>query len=102
MIRRRVINGQTYVLTRRGWRLVMNGYIRTRKGWRKLRRQPSRRQQPAPITATTEIAATAVPEPPRHQWLSVAVRGRRQSARFIGSQVTSRPANPMSLWQPFV
>lgn len=38
MIRRRVIAGQTYIMTRRGWRMVKDGMIRTRKGWRLMRK----------------------------------------------------------------
>jgi hypothetical protein len=66
MIRRRIVQGQVYVLTRRGWRLVLNGYIRTRKGWRKLRPRPGRRKQPAASPATeppAPIAAPAITDP---------------------------------------
>ena len=49
MTRRRVVNGQVFLWTRRGWRLVKDGYIRTRRGWRKMRARPGRRRVPAAI-----------------------------------------------------
>ena len=68
MIRRRVHQGQAYILTRAGWRAVRDGYILTRKGWRKLRRRAGRRR------SSNEIPITDAPAPvvmlsPRRQWL---------------------------------
>jgi len=78
MIRRRVIDGQTYIRVRSGgWRLVVNGYIRTRRGWRKLRRAGKGGRGRPVYAAVSAITETAVPssieqpaaEPPRHrQW----------------------------------
>jgi len=80
MIRRRVINGQTYIRVRSGgWRLVVNGYIRTRRGWRKLRRvgKGGRRRSTTAVPVAARIAETVAPsvieqpgaESPRHrQW----------------------------------
>lgn len=78
MTGRRVHNGQVYVWTRRGWRLVRDGYIRTRRGWRKLRRRPGRGWNPAaastygapsPTTATTtEAPAAAMPGRQPRRW----------------------------------
>jgi hypothetical protein len=66
MIRRRVIGGQVFILTRRGWRLVLNGYIRTRKGWRKMRRRPGRRRQPAAAPVIEKLMPATLPS--RRQW----------------------------------
>jgi len=99
MTGRRIHNGQVYVWTRRGWRLVRDGYIRTRKGWRRMRRRPGRRPQPAaappteqfpPITATTGAPARLSPEPAHGQWV-----GKYEALRVRDEEgVTSRVALP--------
>jgi hypothetical protein len=66
MIRRRVVQGQVFILTRRGWRLVLNGYIRTRKGWRRMRRRPGRRRAPAVLPITDPVPPAVLPS--RDQW----------------------------------
>jgi hypothetical protein len=73
MTRRRVVNGQTYILTRRGWRLVFNGCIRTRRGWRKLRQRPRSpkptpthdKEQPEQIAALTIFETGVMTDPPQ-------------------------------------
>ncbi len=72
--KRRVLDGEVYLWTRRGWRLVRDGMIRTRRGWRKMR-QPSRRtsptSKPLPTPATPPITDPTQPieaTPSRHQW----------------------------------
>lgn len=70
MNRRRVVNGQVFIWTRRGWRLVLNGYIRTRKGWRKMRRRPTgTRRQPAAVPVIEQPAPITTPSaaPSRQQ-----------------------------------
>jgi hypothetical protein len=61
MNRRHVVNGQVFIWTRRGWRMVLNGYIRTRKGWRLMRRRPGRAHQvgEAPASEQAETVAPA-------------------------------------------
>ena len=68
MIRRRVHQGQAYILTRRGWRAVRNGYILTRKGWRKLRQRAGRRRSSTEIPIIETATAVAMLSP-RRQWL---------------------------------
>lgn len=37
IIRRRVVNGKTFILTKKGkWRLIANGMMLTKKGWKPL------------------------------------------------------------------
>ncbi len=61
MSKRRVVNGHVYIWTRRGWRLVKDGYIRTRKGWRMMRRRPGRRRQSAAASEIEQHAPITVP-----------------------------------------
>jgi hypothetical protein len=60
MSKRRVVGGQTYIWTRRGWRLVKDGMIRTRRGWRKMRRRAvTLKPAVTPDIAAVEIRDTA-------------------------------------------
>ena len=71
MKRRRVVNGQVFLWTRRGWRLVKDGYIRTRRGWRKMRARPGPRAGPlagrGPAPASIPVIEPAQPAAARAQ-----------------------------------
>ena len=62
--KRRIANGEVYIWTRRGWRLVRNGFIRTRRGWRKQRKPPQgtrSKQTPSPLSDPQPITVPAMP-----------------------------------------
>jgi hypothetical protein len=61
MNKRRVVNGHIYIWTRRGWRMVKDGFIRTRKGWRKMRRQPGRQRPLVAVPVTEQLAPIVAP-----------------------------------------
>ena len=92
MTRRRVIAGQTYIMTRRGWRMVKDGMIRTRKGWRLMRKHvrgkkgaaTSDSMKPAPIEVqeSPETEAGRAGEPGR-------ISGRYDALRECGAGARS-------------
>lgn len=72
--KRRIVDGEVYLWTRRGWRLVRDGMIRTRRGWRKMRQRPRGTRptsKPSPTAATSPPTDPTQPiesAPPRRQW----------------------------------
>jgi len=94
MSKRRVVNGQTYIWTRRGWRQVKDGIIQTRRGWRKMRRQAGA-LKPAvtPKTAAAEIddmesvrAGSSIPEFHEGRTLALPLAMRfRAALREVGT-----------------
>lgn len=72
--KRQIVDGEVYLWTRRGWRLVRDGMIRTRRGWRKMRQRPRRTRptsKPSPPPAIPPITDPTQPieaAPPRRQW----------------------------------
>lgn len=72
--KRRIVDGEVYVWTRRGWRLVRDGMIRTRRGWRVMQRRRIAKR------AAPEVVKLALPDLLRHSSRS----GRYDILRTLG------------------
>lgn len=62
--KRQIVDGELYLWTRRGWRLVRDGMIRTRRGWRPMQRR-RRIERPAVSASPNSPAPEPVCHPPR-------------------------------------
>ena len=65
MSKRQIVDGEVYLWTRKGWRLVRDGMIRTRRGWRQMRRHSTGRRRPS---TTASIDAQPAALSPCRQW----------------------------------
>ena len=106
--KRRVLDGEVYIWTRRGWRLVRDGMIRTRRGWRKMRQQPrgpGPTPKPSPPQATAPITDPIPPTeaaPSRSQWHGkyAVLRTSDEGSRVCPGSPASSPFLLDSLTRP--
>ena len=85
MSKRRVINGEVYIWTRRGGRAVRDGYMLTRKGWRRMRPRSGRAR---PLAAMPEAGPAVIADP------AVPSVVTADPAQLIAS-----PPSPAVAWQ---